>query len=62
LEELRKNIAHEKQQIYDQEQFALMQLNIKQTQEMNYLQNFWHTYGINEQMRRLYYQQLWVGN
>jgi hypothetical protein len=61
LEQLRNNIKYEMQQIYNQEQFALMQLDIKQTQEMNYLQNFCHTYDINEQKRRLYYQQQWVG-
>jgi hypothetical protein len=62
LDQLRKNINHEKQQIYDQEKFALMQLDIKQTQEMNYLQNFSHIYDISEQKRMLYYQQQWVGN
>lgn len=61
LEQLQKNMKHEMQQIYDQEQFALMQLDIKQTQEMNYLQNFCHTYDISEQKRMLYYQQQWVG-
>jgi len=62
LEELRRKIQHEKQQIYNQEQLALMQLNVKQTQEMNYLQNFHYTYGIGEKMRQLYYQQRGVGN
>jgi hypothetical protein len=62
LEQLRRNIEHEKQEIYDQEQFVLMQLKIKQTQEMNDLQNFCHTYSINEQMRQLYYRQWGVGN
>ncbi|PNF34963.1 hypothetical protein B7P43_G15619 [Cryptotermes secundus] len=59
LEQLRKNIQHEKQQIYDQEHAALIRLNMKQTQEMNYLQNFCRTYGNIEQIRWLYYQQKW---
>lgn len=62
LEQLRRNIEREKQQIYDQEQVALLQLSMKQIEERNYLQNFCYTYGINEEMRQLYFRQLGVGN
>jgi hypothetical protein len=63
LEQLRRNIEHEKQQICDQEQFALMQLSMEQSKMMNYLQNFGYTHGnSNEMQRQLYYRQLGVGN
>jgi hypothetical protein len=63
LEQLRRNIEHEKQQICDQEQFALMQLSMQQSNMMNYLQNFGYTHGnSNEMQRQLYYRQLGVGN
>jgi hypothetical protein len=62
LEQLRRNIHYEKQRIYNQEQLALRQLNIKQIMERYRLQNRYHVHGTDDQMLQLYYQQRGVSN
>jgi hypothetical protein len=61
LEQLRRNIEYEKQQIYNQERVALLQLSMKQREERNFLQNLRYTHGVNTQMHQLYFRQRGVG-
>jgi len=62
LEQLRRNIHYEKQQIYNQKQLALRQLTIKQIMERYTLQKHCPVHGTSGQMLQLYYQQQGVGN
>jgi hypothetical protein len=62
LEQLRRNIQYEKEQIYNREQLALRQLNMKQTMERHILRKYCHVHGIAGQMLQLFYQQQGVGN
>ena len=62
LQQLRRNIHYEKQQIYNQKQLAIRQLGIKQIMDRYFLQKHCHVHGTDGQMLQLYYQQQGVGN